>query len=123
MDYNPNPFGRRTIDCAVRAVARALGWSWDRAYLEILLEGYRQKDMPSQNRVWGAVLRRNGFKRGEVPRYCRDCYTVADFARDRPRGVYVLPVEGHVVTVIDGRLYDTFNSASENPIFYYYREA
>lgn len=30
--YNPNPVGRRTEDCSVRAVAKALGISWDDAH-------------------------------------------------------------------------------------------
>lgn len=31
--YNPNPLGRRTVgDCAVRAVAKAIGVSWDEAH-------------------------------------------------------------------------------------------
>lgn len=122
VKYNANPRGNRTIDCIVRAVALATGKSWDEAYTEIAAMGLAMKDMSNVNAVWGAVLRRNGFRRGVVPDTCPDCYTVEDFARDHNRGVFVLPLDGHVVTVVDGFYYDTFDSGDELPLFYYYKE-
>lgn len=78
--------------------------------------------MPSANHVWGAYLRRNGFRRFALPDECQDRYAVADFCRDHPSGVYVLAISGHVVCVIDGDYYDTWDSGAEVPAYYWQKE-
>lgn len=115
--YNPNPTGRNVGDCAVRAVSKALGIDWETAYLNMARNGFMMGDMPSSDSVWGAVLRQNGFYRKTVPNTCPDCYTADDFCRDNPEGVFVLGFGGHVATVIDGDLYDAWNSSNEVPIY------
>lgn len=121
-EYNPNPAGRRVGDCAVRAVAAALGVDWGTAYDMITAAGYSMADMPSSDSVWGAVLRQHGFRRLAISNACPDCYTAEDFARDHPRGVYVLGFGGHVATVRDGRLFDSWDSSREIPQYYWYEE-
>lgn len=118
-EYNPNPAGRRVGDCAVRAVAKALGVDWETAYTMISMNGYAMGDMPSSDSVWGAVLRQNGFYRTSIPNECPDCYDVADFIKDHPKGTYVLGFGGHVATVVDGILYDSWNSLNEIPVYYW----
>lgn len=120
-EYNPNPTARRVGDCAVRAVAKALGVDWETAYSMISAAGFGMGDMPSSDSVWGAVLRQNGFYREAIPNTCPNCYTVAEFATEHPNGVYVLALGGHVVTVENGDWYDTWNSGNEIPMYYWYR--
>lgn len=120
--YNPNPTGRNVEDCSVRAIAKALNLSWEDAYAMIASNGYAMGDMPSSNSVWGAVLRQNGFYRTSIPDTCPDCYTAADFARDNPTGTYVLGYGTHVNTVKDGNIYDSWDSSSEIPQYYWYRK-
>lgn len=120
--YNPNPTGRRVGDCAVRAIAKALDVDWETAYLTITKAGYLMGDMPSSDSVWGAVLRQNGFYRDIIPNTCPDCYTAEDFCRDHPDGVFVLGFGGHVATAVDGRLYDSWDSSQEVPVYFWYRK-
>lgn len=122
IKYNPNPTGRSVGDCAVRAVAKALNTDWETAYMMICANGYQMGDMPSSDSVWGALLRQNGFYRQSLPNRCPDCYTVEDFCLDHPHGVYVLGFGGHVATVVDGNLYDSWNSLREIPIYMWYRK-
>ena len=122
IEWNPNPAGRRVGDCAVRAVARALDIDWETAYTKIAAAGYAMADMPSSNGVWGAVLRQNGFYREAIPNTCPDCYTAADFCMEHPKGVYVLGFGTHVATVVDGNLYDSWNSLNEIPQYFWYRK-
>lgn len=122
IEYNPNPIQRRVGDCAVRAVAKALNVDWETAYARLAAAGYAMGDMPSSDSVWGAVLRQNGFYREAIPNTCPDCYTAEDFCRDHPEGVYVLAFGGHVATVDYGRLFDTWDSSKETPIYYWYRK-
>lgn len=117
IEWNNNPVGRRVGDCSVRAVSKALGIDWETAYAMIASNGFAMGDMPSSDSVWGAVLRQNGFKKQAIPNTCPDCYTFADFARDNPRGTFVLGTGSHVATIVDGDLYDSWNSSDEIPIY------
>ena len=76
-------------------------------------------DMPSINKVWDEYLRRYGFYRNVIPNMCPTCYTVLDFCRDHPTGKFVLATGSHVVAVVNGDYYDSWNSGNEVPIFYY----
>lgn len=120
--FQPNPAGRNVGDCAVRAVAKALNISWEDAYAKIASNGYAMGDMPSSDSVWGSVLRQNGFYREAIPNECPDCYTAKDFCKDNPYGIYVLGFGGHVATVVDGDLYDSWNSENEIPIYVWFRK-
>ena len=120
--YNPNPVGRKVGDCAVRAVAKALGIDWEKAYILIASNGFSMGDMPSSDSVWGAVLRQHGFLREAIPNECPDCYTAEDFIKDNPKGTFVLGFGGHVATVQDGVLYDSWDSSNEIPAYVWYRK-
>lgn len=122
QELNNNPAGRRVGDCAVRAVSVALNISWEDAYALITAAGFAMGDMPSSNSVWGAVLRQHGFSRMNLPDECPDCYTAEDFAHDHPRGTYVLGFGNHVATLIDGVIYDAWNSSNEIPQYVWYRK-
>lgn len=122
IHFNNNPTSRNVGDCAVRAVAKALDISWEDAYALIAANGYAMGDMPSSDSVWGAVLRQHGFYREAIPNECPDCYTVKDFCKDNPYGTFVLGFGGHVATVVDGNLYDSWNSENEIPIYVWYRK-
>ena len=122
VEYNPSPTGRRVGDCSVRAVAKALGLDWEQAFSLLAANAYAMGDMPSSDSVWGSVLRQHGFYRKSIPDTCPDCYTAGDFCRDNPRGTFVLGFGGHVATVINGNLYDSWNSLMEAPQFVWYRK-
>lgn len=122
MYYNPNPTGRSVGDCAVRAVAKALDIDWETAYIMICANGFAMGDMPSSDSVWGSVLRQNGFYRVAIPNKCPECYTAHDFAEEYPRGTYVLGFGGHVATIKDGTLFDSWDSESEIPIYVWFKK-
>lgn len=122
IEWNPNPVGRRVGDCAVRAISKALNIDWETAYVMIASNGFSMGDMPSSDSVWGATLRQHGFYRMSIPDTCPDCYSVTDFCNDNPKGTFVLGFGGHVATVVDGDLYDSWDSSSEIPQFVWYRK-
>ena len=119
--YNPNPAGRSVGDCSIRAISKALDLSWDEAFDLVSDAAKKMADMPSSDSVWGAVLRMHGFYREGLPNTCPDCYTARDFCWDNPIGIYVLGFGGHVATVIDGVLYDSWNSSDEIPQYFWTR--
>lgn len=122
IEYNPNPVGRRVGDCSVRAISKALDIDWETAYVLLSMNGFSMGDMPSSDSVWGATLRQRGYSRKSVPDLCPDCYTAEDFCRDHPQGTFVLGFGGHVATVRDGMLFDSWDSSQEVPQFYWMNE-
>lgn len=123
VEYNPNPLSKKAGDCTVRAVAKVLDIDWDEAYLGIVMQGYALKDMPSINHVWGQYLKEKGFTRHAIPDTCPDCYNVADFAEEHKSGKYILSTGSHVVAVVDGNYYDTWDSGQEVPMYYFEKGA
>lgn len=120
--YNPNPAGRRVGDCSIRAISKALNVDWETAYSIVTANGFLLSNMPSADSVWGSTLRQRGYCREAIPNTCPDCYTAADFCRDNPHGTFVLGFGGHVATVVDGDLYDSWDSSNEIPIYVWYRK-
>ena len=122
ISYNPNPVALRTDDCSPRALSAALETSWETAHLLLDASALEMGLMPSNKTVMAAVLRKQGFLRAVIPDTCPDCYTVSDFCREHPAGVYVLGCGDHVVTVTNGNIMDTWDSSQEVPLMYWYRE-
>lgn len=120
--YNPNPAQKSVGDCTIRAISKALGQDWGTTYIGLALQGFEMCDMPSANHVWGAYLRKHGFRRHILPDTCPDCYTVEEFAAEHPRGTYILAISGHVVCVQDGAWHDTWDSGGEVPLYYWTKE-
>lgn len=122
ISYNPNPDHARTGDCTVRAICKALNQEWERTFLGLCIEGFLCHAMPSENVVWGSYLQHHGFKRHIVAKECEVCYTVEDFCREYPTGTYIVGLDGHVVCVVDGNVYDTWDSTQEVPIYYWHKK-
>lgn len=117
--YNPNPANNLVIDCTVRAISKVTGQSWDTTYIGLVVIGYVVKDMPNSNAIWSKYLRRFGFRREIIPNTCPDCYTVKEFCEEHPRGAFLLATGNHVVAVVDGDYYDTWDSGDEVPVYYW----
>lgn len=117
--YNPNPAGKKTGDCVVRAICKALDASWLDVYLGLCLDGARLGDWGNTNNVWSAYLKDRGFERQVIPNTCPDCYTIQDFASDNPDGTFIVATGTHAVCVKDGVIYDSWNSSQQVPIYFF----
>lgn len=120
--FNPNPKSARVGDCAVRAVSKAIGQDWTDTYIGLASVGLALRDMPSANYVWGMYLQKFGFEEHMVSSVCPNCVTVAQFAKDHPKGRYVLATQNHVVAVDNGDYFDTWDSGNEIVLYYYKKE-
>ena len=119
--YNANPYKFRVGDCVIRAISKALNQPWEDTYIDLTIQGYLMKDLLSSNAVWGAYLKSKGFDRDIISADCPDCYTINDFCEQYPQGVFVIGTGTHAVAVIDGIIFDTWNSGDETPIYYYHK--
>ena len=116
---NPNPLGRQTGDCVIRALAIATGQSWRDTYRQLCDLGERYADLPNSNMIWNMFLRRRGAKQFLLPENCPECITVQAFCERYPEGIYVIGTGDHAICVIDGDWYDTFDSGTEVPGYFW----
>ena len=117
---NPNPTNKSTGDCVVRAIAIITDTSWEKAYMDLCKQGLVMADLPNANAVWAAYLRRMGYEKDTIPNTCPDCFTIRDFCIENPEGRYVVCTGTHVVAIIDGDIYDAWDSSNEIPTYYFY---
>ena len=118
---NPNPVGRHTNDCVIRAIALATGRTWDDVYKDIADKGLELADTMEANSTWGTYLKEIGFTQHIVPSICRNCYTVKDFCMDFPSGDYILATGSHVLYCNGLDYFDTSDSG-DDIITYYFRK-
>lgn len=116
---NPNPLGKQTGDCVIRALCIALEQSWKRTYRELCDLGEVEAEMPNTNSVWGLYLKRHGAEQFLLPDDCPQCVTVRAFCERYPEGVYVIGTGTHAVACIDGDYLDSFDSGSETPAYFW----
>lgn len=130
---NLNPYSLDTGDCVIRALTLALNYNWFMVHDELCFLSRKMADMPSSNRVWKTYLINKGYKEEFAQNTCPDCLTVERFAKSHPKGRYILStaeyakardnliVTGtHVVAVIDGDWYDTWDSGGDVPLSYFH---
>jgi len=116
---NPNPLGKQTGDCVVRAIAIATAQSWKDVYETLCRMGGIECEMPSSNSLWGKYLSSMGFEQFLLPESCPKCITVRAFANKYPRGTYIIGTGNHAVAVMDGDWYDAWDSGNETPSYFW----
>lgn len=116
---NPNPLGKQTSDCVVRAIAIATQQSWRRVYRDLCELGEIECEMPNSNYLWGMYLKQMGFEQFLLPESCPQCITVRAFCERYPEGTYVIGTGSHAVAAIDGDWLDSWDSANECPSYFW----
>lgn len=125
MNYiytNKNPMKKRNNDCAIQALCIVLNKTWEEVFMGLAETGLLIYEPMTNKATTDLYLRNHGFSRHAIPDTCPDCYTVFDFCKDHPFGTYVLGTGDHAIAVIDGVIYDTWNSSNEIPVVYYKKE-
>lgn len=117
--YNPNPLNKNTEDCTIRAISKLFNLTWDEAFIELIVQSFIEKSVPTVDNIWGNYLAAKGYTMHPLPNTCPRCYSVAQFAEDHPYGKYMVKTPGHVIAVINGDWYDTGDSGGEVPIYYW----
>ena len=101
-------------DCTIRALSKAWNCTWVEAFdkmIPICREyqtcnifnvpiALRKEIFEKLGFTYSGVSNKKGNKRP----------TVESFAKDNPKGTYIANVANHVVAIVDGKYYDTWDS-------------
>lgn len=120
--YNPNPERISAIDCVIRAISKLLEQDWETTYSRVVFQGFFLHDMPSSDIVWGEYLKSIGYEMALLPS-CPNCYTVKEFCELFPTGRFVVKTSGHVVAVVNGDYYDSWDSGNEIVQYFWKRRS
>lgn len=115
-----------TRDCTVRAVAICFGLTYDRAH-EIMrglgrknrngfqmrshLNGVVSRSIPEQRRFLDKEITRieTKYEMMYEGKTLHKKKTLSKFAKENPKGIFILCSSGHVSSLVDGTLRDTWN--------------
>lgn len=119
--YNPNPKKQTDVgDCAVRSFCKATGDGWNTVYIELCELGMELCCMPNDKKAWKEYLKRKGFIEHKISnKKGSKRGTVQEFAEKNKQGTFVLNVASHLVTVVDGYFYDTWDCGHKSLYGYY----
>jgi hypothetical protein len=117
--YNANPENKLVGDCVIRSISKITNKSWEDVYSDLAVKGLELKDMPSSNNVWANYLYDLGYVSKSLPYECPACFTVNQFADKYNIGKYLVATGTHVVAIMDGKYYDTWDSGNELVTYYF----
>lgn len=121
INYQPNPKKNNTTDCTFRAYSKAEGITWDEAYDIASEYGKDMKLMPNDHKVVDKILKEK-FRYTFTKFTKEEKKTVNEFAIEHPNGTYIGWLHGHVVAIIDGYYYDSWDSGDRKLKGYYKKE-
>ena len=114
--FNPHPKGKLVNDCVKRALTLATGKSYQE--ISLALNRYKKitnsKSFNSRKNVKEFIEKELGYKKLSFPAVAgmprMNGYI---FTKKYPKGKYILNMAKHLVTCVDGKLYDTFDSSDK----------
>lgn len=111
-------------DCVIRSLTKVLDMEWLQVFDELLPYARELQCMPNGKPCYEKFLKNKGFiyngisnkKGSKRPTFDR-------FAKDHKTGTYVLRVAHHLVAVVDGFYYDTWDSGESSMYGYWEKNA
>ena len=108
--YNNNPEGLTTDDCVTRAITLGSGLPYEEVSEKLWLTA----DLFNCDRLCRFCYSRFiecvlGFKQVNC-----DGMTVQEFAERHPRGKYIIRVPSHLTSLVNGNVYDIWDTRLEN---------
>ena len=117
---NPNPKGKLTGDCAIRALSLALNQTWEQTARELAEMGVKYGYAQTETKLIDKYLKAKGMFKHKQPKYDNGSkYTGKAFCEclqyfEKAPFVNVIAKIGahHIVAIINGRINDTWDSTS-----------
>ena len=102
--YNANEHNNFVNDCVIRAIATAEDKSWSETYDDLSRIAKNNGILLDDVNFVEPLL---DYRYEKVNPY--GYVTIGDFAKGNPNGVYLATMSGHITTIINGVVYDTFD--------------
>ena len=110
-------------DCQIRAFCKVLGITWLEAFdmtIPICRELQTYTIFDCDHKKTKAAMERLGFKYTGISNKKGSVRpTVDEFAKSHPSGRYIVSVAHHVVAIVDGKYYDTWDSGYKSLYGFY----
>ena len=101
--YNANPQKLLIDDCVIRSISVAEGISWEECQEKLSYFAKQKATLLNDAKFVEEYLDER------YPRKCCDNMTVREFARECPKGHFVVTMKGHITAIIDNIIVDTFD--------------
>lgn len=102
--YNANIHNNFVNDCVIRAISTAEDKSWSETYDDLSRIAKKNGILLDDVNFVEPLL---DYRYNRVKTYPNE--TVGDFAEEHTIGRYLITMPGHITTIIDGIVYDTFD--------------
>lgn len=110
-------------DCVVRALTKVMNKTWLEVFNELITYAIEIQCMPNNKICYERYLKDNGFEyHGISNKKGSKRPTVESFTKEHKAGTFFLNVANHVVSVVDGIYYDTWDSGQCCLYGYYEKE-
>lgn len=121
--YQPNEKHKKACDCVVRALTKACNMTWEQVYKRLCEIGLAEWDMPNSPEVYRIMLLEQGFKMNTIKAVKGSKRpTVESFTKEHKKGIYVLEVANHIVGVVNGCYFDTWD-CGDKCLYRYHEKA
>ena len=107
-------------DCVIRALTKVMDKTWVEMFDELVPYARELQGVMNNQHVYTAYLKDQGFEyQGISNKKGSKRPTVDSFAKDHKEGIYFVTVANHVVAVVDGCYYDTWDSGEKSMYGYW----
>lgn len=114
---NSNPKQKNCNDDSVRCLSKILEIDWQDAYYILAFVGCQLGEMPCSISTLNEVLKILGYQKRIIAK--NSDYTVKDFCKENPDGIFVVVTGSHVVAVKDGNYFDNTDTGFEYPVMFW----
>lgn len=109
VNLNINPKQRKASDCVIRTFALALNQSWEDTYRELCELGVKMYRIPNEKATYEKYAKNKNMEKKKIELVNGRKPTVESFADSHKKGTYILSVANHLVAVINGKYYDSWD--------------
>lgn len=122
--FQPNKFDLKDegSDCMIRALAKSENKDWDSTYEMLFMISRKYHYVFNDKRLFPSLFSELNYDKISIPVVKgHKRKTVLEFSKEHEEGIYVLQVAHHLVTVVNGQYFDTWDCGIK-PIYCAYKK-
>ncbi len=102
-------------DCVIRALTKVTGKTWEQVFDDLVPIAREMQCMPNGKPCYKEYLKRIGYTYvGVSNKAGTKRPTVSSFSVGHKKGAFIARVAHHIVAIVDGRFYDTWDSGPKS---------